>query len=137
MLAERPATDRCDSRAREGAVGLRGRCVALRGEYDAANAHTLWNQLAFVIAVDHADLLVDVSEVTFLDASTITVFIRAQAKLNRCGRRFSLCSLSIPAERVISICRLESLVDTAKYRVIDTPHDYSGPVRVPSTRAGG
>lgn len=86
------------------------RVVRLRGEYDAGNAHALWEELANAIAIDDGDLICNLRDVTFLDASTITAFIRAKTALNQEGRRFSLCSLSTPAVRLVEICGLGWLV---------------------------
>ena len=87
--------------------------LRLRGEYDAGNAHALRDQVARAIDADDADLVLHLADVTFLDASTLTVFINAKATLDREGRRFALCSLSIAAVRIVEICGLRCLVEDA------------------------
>ncbi len=93
--------------------GLPSRVVALWGEYDASNADALWDRLTRVIDADDVDLVLDLGAVSFLDASTLTVFIKAKAALDRESRRFALRSLSIPAVRIVEICGLRCLVEDA------------------------
>ena len=85
--------------------------LVLRGEYDVANAQALWNQVARTIDADKADLVLHLGDVTFLDASTLTVFIKAKALLDSEGRSFSLCTLSPAAFRIIEICGLQCLLE--------------------------
>ena len=85
--------------------------LVLRGEYDAANAQALWEDVAQTIDADDADLVLHLGDVTFLDASTLTVFIKAKTLLDREGRCFSLCTLSPAANRIIEICGLQCLLD--------------------------
>lgn len=115
-------TDRQAANARPDAalLELRGASASgaptelrLRGEYDLGNADALWDRIARVIDVGDADLVLHLGEVTFLDASTLTVFIKAKAALDREGRRFLLGSLSIPAVRIVEICGLGCLVEDA------------------------
>lgn len=84
--------------------------VVLQGDYNLACEDALWDRLRRAIDSDAADLVLDLGEVTFLDASTITVFLRTRARLEGDGRRFSLRSLSPPAARIIEICSLGCLV---------------------------
>jgi anti-anti-sigma factor len=49
--------------------------VWLRGEHDIATTVELSETLVRAIAIDDADLVVDLSEVQFIDASTIGVIV--------------------------------------------------------------
>ena len=83
----------------------------LSGEYDAANAQALWDDIARTIDAHETDLMLHLGDVTFLDASTLTVFINAKALLDRESRCFSLCTLSPAAVRIIQICGLLCLLE--------------------------
>ncbi len=55
--------------------------VWLRGAHDASTVVALCMTIARAIAVDDTELVVDLSEVTFMDAATVGVMIRAEAFL--------------------------------------------------------
>ncbi len=85
--------------------------LVLCGEYDAANAQALRDELARAIDADETDLVLHLGDVTFLNASTLTVFIEAKTLLDREGRFFSLGTLSPAAARIIEICGLQCLLE--------------------------
>ena len=86
--------------------------VRLRGEHDIATVATLSDALARVIAVDDNDLVIDLSEVEFMDASTLGVVLRARGLLRRRSRSLTLRSPSVPARRILDLCGLADLVDS-------------------------
>ncbi len=86
--------------------------LVLCGEYHAANAQALWDEVAQTIDADEADLALHLGDVTFLDASTRTVFIKAKTQLDREGCSFSLGTLSPAAVRIIEICGLQCLLES-------------------------
>ena len=55
--------------------------------------------MARAIAVDETDLVIDLSEVTFMNAATVAVIIRAEAFLRDRSRSLTLRSPSAPARR--------------------------------------
>jgi anti-anti-sigma factor len=87
------------------------RVIWLRGAHDASTAAALCMTVARTIAVDDADLIIDLSEVTFMDAATVGVIIRAEAFLQERSRSLTLRSPSTPALRILSAGGLADLVD--------------------------
>ena len=90
----------------------RGRTVIwLDGEHDLSTVHVVAAALAEVIARDDADVLVDLSGVTFLGVVAIDVLDRSREILERRARTLRLRGLSAVTTRVLGICGLEHLVD--------------------------
>jgi anti-sigma B factor antagonist len=84
--------------------------VWLEGDQDIATVFTLADTLAAVISVDDADVVVDLSGVTFMDASTISVLVRARRAVSQ-SRRLTLRSPSKCAQRLLDLCGLADLLD--------------------------
>jgi anti-sigma B factor antagonist len=85
--------------------------VWLRGEHDIFTVETLCEVMAGAIALDDADVVVDLSGVQFMDAATVGVIIRAREFLRLRSRSLALRSPSISARRVVDLCCLADLVD--------------------------
>jgi anti-anti-sigma factor len=85
--------------------------VWVRGGHDASTVVALCMTLAGAIAVDDTDLVVDLSEVTFMDAATVEVMIRAETFLRDRSRSLTLRSPSTPARRALGGSGLADLVD--------------------------
>lgn len=84
--------------------------VYLHGEHDVGNAAALAATLAQVISGDDADVILDLSDVQFMSGATIEVIVRASEFLEERNRQLSLRAPSRCAERLVSICGLDSLV---------------------------
>jgi anti-anti-sigma factor len=85
--------------------------VWLRGEYDISTEMALSHTMAWAMALDESNLVVDLSGVTFMDAATIGVFIRACNDLRLQCRSLMLRSSSGSARRVLDLCGLTDLLD--------------------------
>lgn len=85
--------------------------VWLGGDHDASTVAALTETIARVIAVGDADLVVDLSEVRFMDASTAKVLRRARDFLQVHSRSMTLSSPSAHISRVLQLCGLAELVD--------------------------
>lgn len=85
--------------------------VWVRGEHDVATRVHLAVALARTLRIDDADVVVDLSGVTFMDASTIGVLLVARSRLHDCSRSLSVRDPSPPARRVLDVCGLERLID--------------------------
>jgi anti-anti-sigma factor len=81
-----------------------GSVVRLRGEHDFYTAPELWEAMAKAIAFDDGDVVVDLSAVEFMGASTVGVLIRARAFLQKGSRSLTLRSPSTRALRVLGLC---------------------------------
>jgi len=78
--------------------------VRLRGEHDASTVAALSETMARAIALDDADLVVDLSEVQFMGAATVGVIVRAGELLGLRSRSLALRSPSRCARRILDLC---------------------------------
>jgi anti-anti-sigma factor len=84
--------------------------VWLRGEHDVSTTPVLSEVISQALDTADADLIVDLSEVLFMDASTIAVFARTQDSPGARSRSLVLRSPSRCANRVLDPCGLRDLV---------------------------
>lgn len=100
--------------------------IGVRGGHDAATREQLSLILAQAEALDGADIIVDLSGVTFMDASTIGAFVVARNRLRCLSRSLSFRDPSPSAWRVLDLCRLAQLV-----------HEDLAPTQTPGATALG
>ena len=81
--------------------------VWLDGEEDIATVAILADTLARAVSVDDADLIVDLSGLTFLSTATIEELIRVRRILSRQNRTLTLRSPSLFVRRVLDLCGLQ------------------------------
>lgn len=103
QLSLRPTVGRATIGARREGLG---QVIHLSGEHDAATALDLSNELAIAVSLDHEDLVVDLSAVTFLSAATVGVLIRSRVFLDERGRHLRLVAPSSIARRVLDACKV-------------------------------
>ena len=84
--------------------------VWLRGEHDLSTDDALCLTLARAIALDRAGLVVDLSEVEFMAASTLGVIVRAREFLRQRSPSLTVRSPSAFLGRVINVCGLDDLL---------------------------
>lgn len=92
---------------REGARTV----VALRGEQDMSTAARVAEPLADVGAVGQGDVVVDLSQVLFMDAAIIGVLIGARNALRSQSRDLTIRAPSRLARRVLELCGLGELIE--------------------------
>ena len=80
--------------------------VWLDGEQDIATVGVLADTLASVVCADDADLIVDLSGVTFMSTATIDELILSRNLLLGQSRTLTLRSPSKCARRVLDLCGL-------------------------------
>jgi anti-sigma B factor antagonist len=90
--------------------------VWLRGEHDIATSAELSADLARAVALDESDLVVDLSEVQFMDASTIGVVVTTRNCLLGRSRSLSLRAPASHTRRILEVCGLAELIDAAPLR---------------------
>jgi anti-sigma B factor antagonist len=88
-----------------------GTVVWLRGEHDISTEAALSEAMARAIALDDADLVVDLSGVQFMGAATVGVIVRNRNLLRLRSRSLALRSPSTRARRVLHLCGLADRVD--------------------------
>lgn len=84
--------------------------VWVRGDHDIATKVSLVAAIAQAAQRDDADLLVDLSEVTFMDASTIGALVGSRNRLRTRSQSLQLRAPSRPARRVLELCGLAHLI---------------------------
>lgn len=87
--------------------------VSLRGEHDVATKESVADCITRAAALDDADVLVDLSDVTFLDASTIGVLVDTRNRLCARSRSLYVRSPSPLARRVLDLCDVADLEQSA------------------------
>jgi anti-anti-sigma factor len=85
--------------------------VWLRGEHDVSTTAALWDTLARAIESADTDLVVDLREVEFMGATTVSVIVRAAELLRQRSRSLIVRSPSKCARRVLDLCGLVHLIE--------------------------
>ncbi|MCA1847044.1 MAG: STAS domain-containing protein [Actinobacteria bacterium] len=88
--------------------------VWLDGEQDIATVAVLADTLAKVTCADDADLIVDLSGVTFMSTATIDQLIQARYLMLGASRNLVLRSPSKCARRLLDLCGLAGLVEPSE-----------------------
>jgi anti-sigma B factor antagonist len=102
--------------SRPGLAAISGRdrdrtVVWLGGEHDLLTVASLSATMARAIALDEADLVLDLSDVDFMGAATVGVIVRGRTLLRLRSRSLALRSPSRSARRVIELCGLAALLE--------------------------
>lgn len=84
--------------------------VRLCGDHDLATKLAVAHAIAGAWQRDDTDVVVDLSEVTFMDASTVGAVIGCSRLLHERARALQLRAPSPPAARVLALCGLDHLV---------------------------
>lgn len=84
--------------------------VWLRGEHDVATKVSLVAAITGAVESDDADLLVDLSAVTFMDASTVGAIVTSRRLLRSRLLSLEVRAPSPTARRLLDLCGLVSLV---------------------------
>lgn len=100
--------------------------IWVRGEHDMATRVPLLAAIAGAAQRDDADLLLDLSEVTFMDASTIGVIVASRNRLRSHSQSLEVRAPSPPARRVLELCGLAHLVHSP---TVETVHSGEGAAR--------
>jgi anti-anti-sigma factor len=85
--------------------------VWLEGEHDIATVSDLAATLAKASSADGGDLIVDLSEVTFISSATVDLLVTHWNSLRRQSRTLTLRSPSKFTRRVLDICGLTRLIE--------------------------
>lgn len=90
--------------------------LCLEGEFDLANAPQITEQAEDLLA-DAKQVILDLSDATFVDASVIHALFRVAAEARKTGRVVVLqLGTASVVERVIEICNTESVLPRASTR---------------------
>ena len=92
--------------------------VVVEGEVDVYTASVLREKLVDVIDADHADVIVDLTGVGFLDSTGLGVLVGALKKIRGFGGRLQLV---IDQEKVMKVFRITAL--TQVFTIHETLED--------------
>jgi anti-sigma B factor antagonist len=95
--------------------------VVLSGELDMATAPTLIRTLDPLVAHVSRDVVLDLSELTFIDSSGIAALVEAQHRLSENGRELSVHGARRSALRVFEIAGLLDFLHVQRDAVKDSP----------------
>jgi anti-sigma B factor antagonist len=99
--------------------------VTLAGELDASSAPMLSGALDAVITAGRSLVIVDLSDVTFLGAAGLGVFVKARNELRAKRHELILRSASPMARRILGACQLLSMVDDFEASGHSGAHDHA------------
>ena len=120
--------------AREGSAVVSGSCpdpiavverqadrivVSLYGEHDIATLAELSEAMAQGIALDDAEIVVDLSGVEFMGAAAASLIVRARDFLRTHSRGLTVRSPSRCAQRLLDVCGLTELIEEPAQRIED------------------
>lgn len=88
--------------------------VWLRGEHDLSTVPELSAALTQAITLDDFDVVVDLADVEFVDASIVGVFLRARELLRARSRCLVFRSPPLCVRRVLELCDNEDLLAAAE-----------------------
>ncbi|HSP01944.1 MAG TPA: STAS domain-containing protein [Acidimicrobiales bacterium] len=85
--------------------------VSIRGEFDLATRAYLSDTIDRAARLDDGDVVVDLSGVTFMDASTIGAIVDAHNRLRARARSLSVRAPLPRARRLFDVCDLGFLIE--------------------------
>ena len=113
---------------------IRPTVVWLQGEQDIATDGELWRVLARGITANNAAIVVDLSEVELMSASTLGVIVKARVLLGEQSRSLTVRYPTAFVRRIIGICRLNDLLGPSGQKTDGGAGDALGSwVAVPSS----
>lgn len=83
----------------------------LRGEHDLSTVAELSGVMGAAIALDDSDLVIDMSDVEFVDAAIVGVIVRARVLLRSRSRSLTVRAPSRCARRIFELCGLSHLLE--------------------------
>lgn len=83
-----------------------GTCrLVMRGELDVASAHSVGDRLHTLLA-DHRRIIIDLSELSFIDSTGLGVLVRATEAADQNGVMLTIAALSETVMRVVELTGL-------------------------------
>lgn len=108
---ERPSVSVCPRGSAEPGSDPRRTVVSIGGEHDVVTRGYLLDTIIQAAGLDDADVVVDLSDVTFMDASTIGAIVDAHNRLRARSRSLSVRAPSARARRLFDVCDLGFLIE--------------------------
>jgi anti-anti-sigma factor len=95
-------------------VEVDGDVLRLRGEHDISTTDELCTALARAIGSTDGDLVLDLSDVEFIDVATLTIILGARELLRARDHKLVLRAPSRCVERLFDLCALGELLDVPR-----------------------
>ncbi len=80
--------------------------LAVRGELDALTTPEFGSEIGELVRGTSTDVVIDLSDATFIDSSGLHVLLNAQRRLTRQGRRLRVVCGNSPVRRAMELARL-------------------------------
>ncbi|MGH4026449.1 MAG: STAS domain-containing protein [Pseudonocardiaceae bacterium] len=90
--------------------------VSFRGEFDYAEMGVAQEEIGAAEAQDPTILVLDLTELEFMDSSAVRVILQADSRARDQGRRLALVTGNGPPHRVLSILGLTDRLDVVASR---------------------
>ncbi|WP_036482946.1 STAS domain-containing protein [Myxosarcina sp. GI1] len=88
-----------------------------QGYLSAANAEELSNELTVAIKTSsNSPILIDMSEVEFMDSAALVVLIKAFRWCQNSGRKLSVCSVAPSVKMIFELTQLDKLIEIFENR---------------------
>ena len=84
--------------------------IALTGEVDATNSEELYGVLESVVLQLPRLLIVDLSELTFMDSTGLRMLLRSSRELDQQGGVLVLAAPQVSVARVLQLTRADQLI---------------------------
>jgi anti-sigma B factor antagonist len=83
--------------------------IAPRGELDLHSSPVVKEQLESIIDAQRRKVVIDLSDVSYIDSSGLAVFIEAMQRVTGYGGSFVICGLQENVQHIFSIARLDQV----------------------------
>lgn len=110
-LDQRPSASVCPRGSADPGSDPRRTVVSFCGAHDVATRAHLADTMAQAARLDGDDVVVDLSAVTFMDASTIGVIVEAHNRLRAHSRSLTVRAPARRARRLLDVCELAFLIE--------------------------
>jgi anti-anti-sigma factor len=104
-MSEKKITDLITSARHEGDIAV----VAIRGEIDLHNSPDLRNHMLQHLDGSIKRLILNLTDVPYMDSSAIAVFVEALQKLRKIGGKVYLTNLQPRVKGLLEIAKLDSI----------------------------
>ena len=99
-----------DGAAGEFGIEIVAGRVVVTGELDAMTSPQLADALAGMAEVNPSEVVVDCSQVGFIDSAGLSVLVAAHGRLDALGGRLVISGMSAPVRRLFSIAGIDRVL---------------------------
>ncbi len=85
--------------------------LAIRGRIDTYSIHSLQQQMDQALIAKPAGLVIDLSEVDFMDSSGLAVLVQSMKKWRERGGDLRLCNPMQPVRMILELTRLDKALE--------------------------